>query len=624
LILTDVACRNSTCLADKARVRLNDGVGLYLEVAPNLSRRWFWRYYFGGKEKRLALGHYTEAGSKKVSVSLKDAREARDDARKLLRKGTDPAQQGQLDKLTRQAVAGITFEAVARELHATKHSGWSPRYAARWIERREKDFFPWIGSLPLQDITAPLLLLHTPRRIENRVAHETAHTLPQTAGQVFRYGIATGRCERNPAPDLHGALKPIVVKHMAAVLDPSGATALMRAIAAYEGQPLTRAALELSALLFQRPGNIRQMEWSEVDFDRALWIILAAKMKRTVHGKVNGRPHLVPLAKRAVAILRELHPLSGHGRYVFPSLLTGERCMSENTLRTALRRMGYTNDEMTPHGFRAMARTILVEQLNVNPDVMVLHTHQASPHLHISVRAEGCEGKRLNPRKEDLHRWRGTSAEKLRDLGIEAGASSQATRGVSRRSLRGWERRPSAAARTGKKRNEHKSGPAFRASRSGALPAWAETTKALAASPDPADRKLSKSIVDFVMQTEVAQAVQRMRAAQRQTELPGMTMDRGRTAQRVSPEPSRGLDMSRYQQRGNWSPRRRTGSGAGRWNSRLPASRSVWALRAASRVRRCRAAPALDPALRASVRVLALESLATYGHLPYIPSGRQP
>jgi integrase len=350
-------------------VRLNDGGGLYLEVTPNGSRRWFWKYYFGSKEKRLALGHYTEAGSKKVSVSLKDAREARDDARKLLRKGTDPAQQRQLDKLTRQAVAGITFEAVARELHATKHSGWSPRYAARWIERMEKDLFPWIGSLPLQNITAPLLL-HTLRRIENRGAHETAHTLRQTAGQVFRYGIATGRCERNPAPDLHGALKPIVVKHMAAVLEPTGVSALMQAIERYAGHPLTRAALELSALLFQRPGNIRQMEWAELDLDAALWTIPAAKMKRTVHGKVNGRPHLVPLAPRAVAILRELRPLSGRGRFVFPSLLTGERCMSENTLRTALRRMGYTNDEMTPHGFRAMARTVLVEQLNVNPDVI--------------------------------------------------------------------------------------------------------------------------------------------------------------------------------------------------------------------------------------------------------------
>lgn len=157
---------------------------------------------------------------------------------------------------------------------------------------------------------------------------------------------------------------------MAAVLDSVGVSALMGAIATYEGQPLTRAALELSALLFQRPGNIRQMEWAELDLDGRLWTIPAAKMKRTVHGKVNGRPHLVPLAAPAVAILRDLHPLTGHGRFVFPSLLTGERSMSENTLRTALRRMGYTNEEMTPHGFRAMARTILVGQLNVNPDVI--------------------------------------------------------------------------------------------------------------------------------------------------------------------------------------------------------------------------------------------------------------
>lgn len=369
LSLTDIACRNSACPAEKTRVRLTDGAGLYLEVTPNLSRRWFWKYYFGGKEKRLALGHYTQSGSSRIVVSLKAAREARDDARKLLHSGTDPAQRRQLEKLGRQSKSGTSFQAVARELHATKHAGWSPRYAARWIERMEKDLFPWIGSLPLQDITAPLLL-QTLRRIEARGANETAHTLRQTAGQVFRYGIATGRCERNPAPDLHGALQPIVVKHMAAVLDPSGVSALMRAIASYEGQALTRAALELSALLFQRPGNIRQMEWIELTLDDGLWKIPASKMKRTLHGKINGRPHLVPLAARAVAILRDLHPITGHGRFVFPSLLTGERPMSENTLRTALRRMGYTNDEMTPHGFRAMARTILVEQLDVNPDVI--------------------------------------------------------------------------------------------------------------------------------------------------------------------------------------------------------------------------------------------------------------
>ena len=194
--LTDVVCRNSACPAAKASVRLADSGGLYLEITPNGSRRWFWKYRFGGKEKRLALGHYTEAGSKKVSVSLKHAREARDDARKLLRKGTDPAQQRQLDKLTRQAVAGITFEAVACELHATKHSGWSLRYGARWIERMEKDLFPWIGSLPLQDITAPLLL-HTLRRIENRGA-QTEQT-----PVLCKCGGAVGMLAANPgvAPD---------------------------------------------------------------------------------------------------------------------------------------------------------------------------------------------------------------------------------------------------------------------------------------------------------------------------------------------------------------------------------------------------------------------------------------
>ena len=367
--LTDAACRNALCPADKARVRLTDSGGLYLEVTPNKSKRWFWKYLFDGKEKRIALGHYAEVGSATVRVSLKEAREARDQARKLQRGGTDPARHRQLEKLTKQVAACATFEVVAKELHATKSGAWGPRYFERWIERMEKDLFPWISSLPLSQITAPLLL-QTLRRIESRGASETAHTLRQTAGQVFRYGIATGRCERNPATDLHGALRPIVVKHMAAVLEPADVAALMRAIANYGGQPLTRAALELSALLFQRPGNIRQMEWREVDVKEAMWTIPAAKMKRTVQGKISGRPHFVPLANRSVEILNEIYSLTGHGRYVFPSLLTGERPMSENTIRTALRRMGYTNDDMTPHGFRAMARTVLVERLNVHPDVI--------------------------------------------------------------------------------------------------------------------------------------------------------------------------------------------------------------------------------------------------------------
>ena len=317
----------------------------------------------------MALGHYTEVGSSTVRVSLKNARDARDATRKLQRDGVDPAQQRQLEKLNKQLTAAATFALVARELHATKSDAWGPRYFERWIERMEKDLFPWIGSLPISQITAPLLL-QTLRRIESRGANETAHTLRQTAGQVFRYGIATGRCERNPAADLHGALRPVIVKHMAAVLEPAGVAALMRCIAAYSGQPLTRAALELSALFFQRPGNIRHMEWCELDFDAKTWTIPAAKMKRTVQGKLSGRPHFVPLANRAVEILTEVRALSGHGRFVFPSLLTGERPMSENTIRTALRRMGYGNDEMTPHGFRAMARTVLVEHLNIHPDVI--------------------------------------------------------------------------------------------------------------------------------------------------------------------------------------------------------------------------------------------------------------
>ncbi len=369
MALTDLNCRAASCPPDKNRARITDSGGLYLEVSPLGSKRWFWKYYFDGKEKRLALGSYSEPGSAKVVVSLRNARDARDRARLEHRTGVDPVQKRRLEKITRGVVAGTTFAAIAREVHSVKQKGWSQRYADRWIERMEKDLFPWIGALPISEITAPLLL-QTLRRIEERGAHETAHKLRQTAGQVFRYGVATGRCDRNPAPDLHGALQPIIVKHMSAVLEPAAAGSLLRAIWTYEGQPLTRAALKLSALLFQRSGNIRHMEWQEIDFKAARWTIPAAKMKRTLQGKQSGRPHLVPLAPQAIEILLELQPLTGHGRYVFTSLLGGGRPMSENTLRGALRRMGYSNDDMTPHGFRAMARTIMVEELNVHPDVI--------------------------------------------------------------------------------------------------------------------------------------------------------------------------------------------------------------------------------------------------------------
>ncbi|MDE2370284.1 MAG: integrase arm-type DNA-binding domain-containing protein [Burkholderiales bacterium] len=362
-MLTDTACKNASCPEGKARHRLADSAGMYLEVASNGSRRWFFKYRYGGKEKRLALGSYPE-------VTLRAARDARDEARKTLATGTDPVQRRRVEKAVKATAVANTFETVARELHGTKADSWSVNHAKQWLRCLEKDLFPWLGSLPLADLTAPVLL-DALRRVEKRGALRMAHDLREYAGQVFRYGIATGRCDRNPAADLHGALKPAPVKHMAALLEPKQVGNLLLAIDAYVGQPTTRAAMALSALLFQRPGNIRGMEWSEIDVDAAMWTIPAAKMKRRQYGKANGRPHLVPLAPQAIAILNEIRPLTGGGRYVFPSLHSRGACMSENTVRAALRRLGLSNDEMTAHGFRAMARTLIAERLpGINQNVI--------------------------------------------------------------------------------------------------------------------------------------------------------------------------------------------------------------------------------------------------------------
>ncbi|MEQ1683481.1 MAG: integrase arm-type DNA-binding domain-containing protein [Burkholderiaceae bacterium] len=389
-MLTDADCRNAACPAGLKRLRLTDAGGLYLEVSPAGSKRWFWKFYPDGKESRLALGSYP-------GVKLKAARVARDDARKTRQGGTNPVQARKADKLAKATSSATTFEAVARELHTTKASGWSTTHAKQWLRCLEKDVFPRVGSLPLVDVSAPLLL-DTLRKVEARGAVRMAHDLREFCGQVFRYGIATGRCERNAATDLRGALTPYTEKHMAAVLEPIKAGELLRAIAAYAGHPATRAALALSALLFQRPGNIRAMEWVEIDTEAALWTIPADKMKRTVGGKVNGRPHLVPLSPQALAVLAELRPLTGSGRYVFPSLLSGERCMSENTIRSALRRMGYSNDEMTPHGFRAMARTLMIERLpGMSADVLEAQlAHGKSGPLGMAYdRAEFMEQRRV-------------------------------------------------------------------------------------------------------------------------------------------------------------------------------------------------------------------------------------
>ena len=339
-----------------------DGGGMYLLVKAG-GKYWRMDYTHLAKRKTLALGVYP-------AVSLAKARKRRETARELMSDGIDPGTAKREEMQAAVMAAANTFELVAREFHSTKIAAWSPAYSAKWLRGMVKDLFPYLGAMPVASITAPTLLTVV-RRAETRGAHETAHTLKQNSGQVFRYAIQTGRCERDPSADLHGALKPVVVKHMAAILEPVKVGEMLRAIHAYAGQPTTRVALILSALLFQRPGNIRKMEWAWIDFDSALLTIPSQDMKRRVHQKINGRPHLVPLAPQAIATLLELRPLTGHGRYVFPSLLTGERPMSDNTVNLALRRLGICKEEMTAHGFRATARTLLIERVaGISDDVI--------------------------------------------------------------------------------------------------------------------------------------------------------------------------------------------------------------------------------------------------------------
>jgi integrase len=360
--LTNTFVNNVKHSIDGAVGKFRDGGGMYLLVNAS-GKYWRMDYRFADKRKTLSLGVYP-------SISIAKARQRREKAREQLADGIDPGVSKRDEKMAKAITAANTFEVVAREFHKSKSDSWSSSYAEKWLRGQEKDLFPYIGRLPLATITAPILL-STLRRVESRGAIESAHTLRQTAGQVFIYGVQTGRCERNPSADLRGALKPVIVKHMSAILDPIQVGELLRAIDGYSGQPITRAALGLSALLFQRPGNIRQMQWSWIDFENALLTIPSADMKRSKIQKINGRPHLVPLASQALQYLIELQPLTGHGKYVFPSLRSGERPMSDNTVNAALRRMGFSQDEMSAHGFRATARTLMVERIpGISPDVI--------------------------------------------------------------------------------------------------------------------------------------------------------------------------------------------------------------------------------------------------------------
>lgn len=335
--------------------RLFDGGGLYLEITPAGGKLWRQKYRFGGKEKRLAHGTYPE-------VSLAEARERRDDARKLLAAGTDPGEHKKAEKQAGEDRAANNFEAVAREWFGKFAPNWAASHAGKIMGRLENDLFPWIGSRPVAEIKAPELL-RCLRRIESRGALETAHRVLQNAGQVFRYAIATGRADRDPSTDLRGALAPWKPQHYPAPTDPKAVGELLRAIDGYTGGNVVKAMLRLAPLVFVRPGELRQAEWAEIDLEAAEWNIPAHKMKMR-------EPHMVPLSRQAIEILTDLQPLTGNRAHVFPGGHDPRKPISEAALNAALRRMGYDKTTMTAHGFRAIARTLLDEELGFRPDII--------------------------------------------------------------------------------------------------------------------------------------------------------------------------------------------------------------------------------------------------------------
>lgn len=345
--LTATACKNAKPREDGKPLRLSDEKGMYLEVMPNGAKYWRMKYRFNGKEKRLAFGVFPEVG-------LADAREKRDEARRLLSEGIDPGELRKVTKATSKLSAENSFEAVAREWFAKYLPTWSEGHATRIIRRLERDIFPWLGNRPIAEITAPELLASL-QRIEKRDAIETAHRAMQNCGQVFRYAVATGRAERNPAADLVGAIAPAVKTSFPTITDPSKIAELLRAIDGYKGSFITQCALKLAPLVFVRPGELRKAEWSEFDLEHQLWTIPAERMKMR-------EKHFVPLSQQAVAILIELQALTGSRQYVFPGARTNGRPMSDNTVNAALRRLGYSKEDMTGHGFRHMASTLLNEQ----------------------------------------------------------------------------------------------------------------------------------------------------------------------------------------------------------------------------------------------------------------------
>lgn len=366
--------------------RLFDAGGLYLEISPSGGKLWRFKYRFGGKEKRLSLGTYP-------TVSLKNARDRRDDARKLLSLDIDPSVERKIQKAAAVERGANSFEVLAREWFAKHSPNWAASHAGKIIQRLENDVFPWIGGRPIADVTPPELLTVL-RRIENRGALDTAHRVKQDCGRIFRYAVATGRAERDPAADLRGAMPPAKGGHFAAIVEPKHVGELLRAIDGFRGTFVVQCALRLAPMFFVRPGELRQAEWSEFDLDKGEWRYVTSKTKTE---------HIVPLSTQAVAILRELHALTGRGRYLFSGARDPQRAMSEAAINAALRRLGYdTKTEMTGHGFRAMARTILHEHLGIQPAVI---EHQLAHRVSDNLGTAYNRTKFLPARRVMMQAW---------------------------------------------------------------------------------------------------------------------------------------------------------------------------------------------------------------------------
>jgi integrase len=381
--LTDAAIRGLKH-AEKNQ-KFFDGGGLYLLVSPTGGKLWRLDYRFDGKRKTLALGSYP-------AVSLKDARQGREAAKEQLAKDIDPGAHKQAVKIAVQAEKENSFEVVAREWHSRKRHVWVPAHAEKILSRLETYIFPIVGGRPIAAVTAPELLSAL-RRIESRGTVETAHRTLQSCGSIFRFGIATGRCERDTAADLKDALQPVKHNNFPTITEPKAIGKLLRAVNTYHGNLIVRTALRISPYVFVRPGELRHAEWSEFDIDNAEWRIPAHKMKMR-------QIHIVPLARQVVSILEELHQFTGTGVYIFPGMRSSLRPISDATLINALRSMGYDKETIVVHSFRSMASTLLNEQ-GYNRDVI----ERQLAHSEHSVRDTYNYAQYLPERRRMMQEW---------------------------------------------------------------------------------------------------------------------------------------------------------------------------------------------------------------------------